>query len=93
MYVCGEVDVQERSIMEKMKMHTENLADKNYKILSELFPNALTETITGYDEEGEAKKRTEPEFYTLWKRVNTRYEVLRDKKGKIIVDETTGKAV
>lgn len=46
-----------------------------------------------YDEEGEAKKRTEPEFYTLWKRVNTRYEVLRDKKGKIIVDETTGKAV
>ena len=46
-----------------------------------------------YDEEGEAKKRTEPEFYTLWKRVNTRYEVLRDKKCKIIVDETTGKAV
>lgn len=46
-----------------------------------------------YDEEGEAKKRTEPEFYTLWKRVNARYEVLRDKKGKIIVDETTGKAV
>lgn len=46
-----------------------------------------------YDEEGEAKKRTEPEFYTLWKRVNARYEVLRDKKGKIIIDETTGKAV
>lgn len=46
-----------------------------------------------YDEEGEAKKRTEPEFYTLWKRVNARYEVLRDKKGKIVVDETTGKAV
>lgn len=46
-----------------------------------------------YDEEGEAKKRTEPEFYTLWKRVNTRYEVLRDKKGKIVIDETTGKAV
>lgn len=46
-----------------------------------------------YDEEGEAKKRTEPEFYTLWKRVNSRYEVLRDEKGKIIIDETTGKAV
>ena len=45
------------------------------------------------DEEGEAKKRTEPEFYTLWKRVNSRYEVLRDKKGKIVIDETTGKAV
>lgn len=46
-----------------------------------------------YDEEGEAKKRTEPEFYTLWKRVNSRYEVLRDKEGKIVIDETTGKAV
>lgn len=46
-----------------------------------------------YDEEGEAKKRTEPEFYTLWKRVNNRYEVLRDKKGKIVIDESTGKAV
>ena len=45
------------------------------------------------DEEGEAKKRTEPEFYTLWKRVNSRYEVLRDKEGKIVIDETTGKAV
>lgn len=46
-----------------------------------------------YDEEGEAKKRTEPEFYTLWKRVNARYEVLRDNKGKIVINETTGKAV
>lgn len=46
-----------------------------------------------YDEEGEAKKRTEPEFYTLWKRVNARYEVLRDKKGKIVIDEATGKVV
>ena len=46
-----------------------------------------------YSEEDEAKKRTEPEFYTLWKRVNARYEVLRDEKGKIIIDETTGKAV
>ena len=46
-----------------------------------------------YDEEGEAKKRTEPEFYELWKRVNNRYEVLRDKDGKIVVDESTGKPV
>lgn len=46
-----------------------------------------------YSEEDEAKKRTEPEFYTLWKRVNDRYEVLRDKKGKIVIDEATGKAV
>lgn len=40
--------------MDKMKMHTENIADKNYKILSQLFPNAVTETITGYDEDGKA---------------------------------------
>lgn len=46
-----------------------------------------------YSEEDEAKKRTEPEFYTLWKRVNDRYEVLKDKKGKIVIDEATGKAV
>ncbi len=46
-----------------------------------------------YDEEGEAKKRTEPEFYELWKRVNNRYEVLRDKDGKIVIDEATGKPV
>lgn len=46
-----------------------------------------------YSEEDEAKKRTEPEFYSLWKRVNARYEVLRDKKGKIVIDEATGKAV
>lgn len=46
-----------------------------------------------YDEEGEAKKRTEPEFYELWKRVNNRYEVLRDKDGKIVTDEATGKPV
>ena len=54
----------------------------------------VNENTKAYDdEEGEAKKRTEPEFYTLWKRVNARYEVLRDKKGKIVIDETTGKAV
>lgn len=46
-----------------------------------------------YSEEGEAKKRTEPEFYELWKRVNNRYEVLRDKDDKIVVDEATGKPV
>lgn len=46
-----------------------------------------------YSEEGEAKKRTEPEFYELWKRVNNRYEVLRDKDGKIVIDEATGKPV
>lgn len=37
---------------DKLKMQTENLADKNFEILSKMFPNALTETITGYDDDG-----------------------------------------
>ena len=40
--------------MEKMKMHTPNQADENFRKLSELFPNAVTESITGYDENGNA---------------------------------------
>lgn len=38
--------------MDKLKMKTENIADKNYELLSKMFPNALTETITGYDDDG-----------------------------------------
>ena len=38
--------------MEKLKMQTENIADKNFETLSKMFPNALTETITGYDDDG-----------------------------------------
>ena len=33
-------------------MQTENIADKNYEMLSKMFPNAITETITGYDDNG-----------------------------------------
>ena len=40
--------------MEKMKMQTVNKADENFKKLAEMFPNAVTETITGYDENGKA---------------------------------------
>ena len=40
--------------MDKMKMHTKNMADENYAALARLFPNALTETIVGYDEDGKA---------------------------------------
>ena len=29
-----------------------DIADKNYEVLSKMFPNALTETITGYDDDG-----------------------------------------
>lgn len=36
--------------MDKLKMHTANIANENYKKLAELFPNAVTETI---DENGE----------------------------------------
>lgn len=35
--------------MEKMKMQTPNIADRNYEALAKLFPNAVTETI---DESG-----------------------------------------
>ena len=31
--------------MDKLKMHTANIANENYKKLAELFPNAVTETI------------------------------------------------
>lgn len=37
---------------DKLRMQTENIADKNFEILSKMFPNALTETITGYDDDG-----------------------------------------
>lgn len=40
--------------MDKLKMHTPDLAEENYKKLAALFPDAVTETITGYDEKGRA---------------------------------------
>lgn len=39
--------------MENLKMHTPDLADENFKKLAALFPNAVTETITGYKANGE----------------------------------------
>ena len=38
---------------ESLTMHTSNLADDNFSALAKMFPNAVTETITGYDEDGE----------------------------------------
>lgn len=38
--------------MEKLNLETKNLAQDKYKKLAELFPNAITETILGQDEEG-----------------------------------------
>ena len=43
-----------KKIMDKLKMQTVNKADENFKKLAEMFPNAVTETITGYDENGKA---------------------------------------
>ena len=40
--------------MDKLKMHTPDKSAENFKKLAELFPNAVTETITGYDENGNA---------------------------------------
>lgn len=36
--------------MESLKMHTSNIADDNFAVLSKLFPNAITETV---DDNGE----------------------------------------
>lgn len=40
--------------MDKLDMQTKNIADENYATLAKLFPNALTEKVVGYDEEGKA---------------------------------------
>lgn len=40
--------------MERLKMHTHDLAKENFCRLAAMFPNAVTETITGYDENGRA---------------------------------------
>lgn len=39
--------------MENLKMHTPDLAEENFKKLAALFPNAVTETITGYKANGD----------------------------------------
>ncbi|MDD4591743.1 MAG: site-specific DNA-methyltransferase, partial [Parabacteroides sp.] len=40
--------------MEKLKMHSANKVDENIEKIGELFPNALTEVIKGYREDGSA---------------------------------------
>ena len=42
------------SLMDKLKMQTANKADENFKKLAAMFPNAVTEAITGYDANGKA---------------------------------------
>lgn len=36
----------------KLRMKSKCIADENYAMLSKMFPNAVTEKITGYDEKG-----------------------------------------
>lgn len=38
--------------MERLKMQTPDLSEENFRKLAAIFPNAVTETITGYDENG-----------------------------------------
>ena len=53
--------------MDKLKMHTPNKADENYKKLAELFPNAVTEAI---DENGEVVRAIDKDV--LMQEINTR---------------------
>lgn len=40
--------------MDKMRMETKDMANENFRKLQELFPNAVTEVVAGYDEDGNA---------------------------------------
>ena len=40
--------------MDKLKMHTSDLVDKNIEKIAELFPNTVTEVIKGYGKDGTA---------------------------------------
>lgn len=52
--------------MEKLKMHTPDLAEENYKKLAALFPNAVTETI---DEAGNVVRAIDKDV--LMQEINT----------------------
>ena len=53
--------------MNRLKMHTSNKADENYRKLAEMFPNAVTETI---DENGEVVRAIDKDV--LMQEINTR---------------------
>lgn len=53
--------------MEKLKMHTPNLADENYEKLTALFPNAVTESI---DDEGNVVRAIDKDV--LMQEINTK---------------------
>lgn len=74
--------------MEKLKMHTPNLADENYKKLVALFPNAVTESI---DDEGNVVRAIDKDV--LMQEINTtvvddgqeRYQFIWPDKRKAIM--------
>ena len=47
-------DGSEIECSDKLRMQTANKADENFRKLAAMFPNAVTETITGYDANGKA---------------------------------------
>ena len=53
--------------MEKLKMHTPDLAEENYKKLAALFPDAVTETI---DEDGNVVRAIDKD--TLMQEINAK---------------------
>lgn len=53
--------------MEKLKMHTPNKADENFRKLAAMFPNAVTETV---DENGEVVRAIDKDV--LMQEINTR---------------------
>ena len=58
--------------MDKLKMQTANKADENFKKLAEMFPNAVTETITGYYENGKAIVERAIDKDVLMQEINTK---------------------
>ena len=52
--------------MDKLDMHTSDIADENYKKLAELFPNAVTESI---DEDGNVVRSIDKDV--LQQEINT----------------------
>lgn len=61
--------------MDKLKMHTKNLADENFAKLSALFPNAVTETI---DENGEVVRAIDKDV--LMQEINTKVVDSREER-------------
>ena len=57
--------------MDKLKMHTPNKVDENFAKPAALFPNAVTETITGYDEEGNSIIERAIDKDVLMQEINT----------------------